>query len=234
MNFSFPIALCFQRNGVQRRRDVWWWSVQSKRFFFLSPGATVFDGQAIRSCAFYLWITHSHWCPPLVSYSLCRHSSGKSDGEVFCALLFCFAQIRCLPTARQLEAWLPPSDSVNKQPNWRFFVFQPFSEGDRRRFQCPQDVDGHGRGRGTHLFIAFSFKSILCRNKWSKALTRAANIVSVRQTLLYNSAPSPSPQKNLRDKETKDKLRVGTKTLPTKNRKARVKISLGRTSLSMR
>lgn len=33
-------------------------------FFFLSPGATVFDGQAIRSCAFHLWMTHSRWCPP--------------------------------------------------------------------------------------------------------------------------------------------------------------------------
>lgn len=106
-----------------------------------SPGATVLDGQAIRSCC----VSPPNQTLSLISLpsALCMQAfiKGARQWSVLLTLCCFWSGSGALPTARQLGAWLLQSDSINKQLNWRCCLEAARREEAGGGFSCPQDVD---------------------------------------------------------------------------------------------
>lgn len=197
-SFPLPIAFCFRK-----------WSAKAAAAEGVRPGspaATVLDGQAISPCC----VSPPNQTLPLICLptTLCMQAFIKGAWQSSVSFTLCCFGSRsgALPTARQLEAWLLQSDSINKPLNWRRCL-----EAARRDRACwvpsgCQSATAEKKAAEGRLFITRIW-ILFCKRRGR--MKREFH----EQTVLFRSKKKKQKKKRSQWLQNEEKLRVETKSL---------------------
>lgn len=181
-----------------------------------SPGATVLDGQAIRSCC----VSPPNQTLSLISLpsALCMQAfiKGAWQSSVLFTLCCFWSGSGALPTTRQLEAWLLQSDSINKPLNWRCCLeaAQRGEAGPGLFCTLGMSTCNSEKAAEGHLFITLIWN--LFGNTWGgmkRDFHEGWKIMFLFSRLFRFVSSSPSPSQAKKRKTTLPGMKYGEEIL---------------------